>query len=109
MCKHERFLGLAAEAAEQSVLETKHGSLPVRGGKVISSGHNSDRSRLQALPGDSNVMSLHSEVRARAKASQALFIFSRAHTPSLSLSLSPAQLAAAKNVPCLLQGLSELR
>jgi len=60
--RHSRFLQLAAREAENSEQETKHGSLLVRGGKVLGSGHNSSRSRLQAMPGSSNVTSLHSEV-----------------------------------------------
>lgn len=60
--RHSRFLQLAAQVAENSEQETKHGSLLVRGGKVLGSGHNSSRSRLQAMPGASNVTSLHSEV-----------------------------------------------
>ena len=66
MGRHTKFLTLAAEVATDSTLETKHGSLLVRGGKVLGSGHNSSRSRLQSIPGNSNVISLHSEVRARA-------------------------------------------
>ena len=62
----DRFLLAAAAEAEQSTLETKHGSLLVRGGKVLGSGHNSSRSRKQVLPGESNVISLHSEVAAAA-------------------------------------------
>lgn len=62
--RHDRFLTAAAAEAEQSTLETKHGSLLVRGGKVLGSGHNSSRSRLAALPRQSNVPSLHSEVAA---------------------------------------------
>ena len=65
MSRHTRFLSLAAAAAEQSPLETKHGSVLVRGGKVLGSGHNSDRSHYKAAPGDSSMVSLHSEVRAR--------------------------------------------
>lgn len=64
MGRQERFLTAAAAEAEHSTLETKHGSLLVRSGKIIGSGHNSSRSRL-ALPGmASNVPSLHSEVAA---------------------------------------------
>ena len=66
MGRHSRFLNMAAVAAEQSPLETKHGSLLVRGGKIIGSGCNSDRSRVQNVPGDSNIISLHSEVRGRS-------------------------------------------
>ena len=65
MGRHSKFLNLAAEEAESSLLETKHGSLLVRGGKVIGSGHNSSRSRLAMGPGDSNIISLHSEVGGR--------------------------------------------
>lgn len=50
------------------MLETKHGALLVRGGKILGSGHNSDRSRLAAFPGASNIISLHSEARAAAAA-----------------------------------------
>ena len=64
MCRHARFLNLAAVEAKESPLDTKHGSLLVRGGKVIGSGHNSSRSRLQSIPGESNVTSLHSEMAA---------------------------------------------
>lgn len=60
MTRHQKFLALAAAEAAQSTLETKHGALVVRGGKVLGSGHNSDRSRL----GATNVVSLHSEVAA---------------------------------------------
>ena len=62
--RHLKFLELAAAEAENSSQDTKHGSLLVRGGKVLGSGHNSSRSRLQAMPGASNVTSLHSEVAA---------------------------------------------
>ena len=65
MTRHDRFLTLAAAEAERSSLETKHGSLLVRGGKILGSGHNSDRSHYKAAPGDSSMVSLHSEVRAR--------------------------------------------
>ena len=65
--RHSRFLQLAAREAENSEQETKHGSLLVRGGKVLGSGHNSSRSRLQAMPGASNVTSLHSEVSGSAQ------------------------------------------
>eukprot|EP00325_Prymnesiales_sp_UTEX-LB-985_P026732 CAMPEP_0174718188 /NCGR_PEP_ID=MMETSP1094-20130205/28244_1 /TAXON_ID=156173 /ORGANISM="Chrysochromulina brevifilum, Strain UTEX LB 985" /LENGTH=191 /DNA_ID=CAMNT_0015918239 /DNA_START=71 /DNA_END=647 /DNA_ORIENTATION=+ len=65
MGRHDRFLTAAAAEAEQSTLGTKHGSLLVRSGKILGSGHNSDRSRLTDVPGnDSNVTSLHSEVAA---------------------------------------------
>lgn len=62
MCKHERFLAAAAAEAEQSSEATKHGSLLVRAGKVLGSGHNSARSRNTSVPGQPNVTSLHSEV-----------------------------------------------
>ena len=65
MGRHDRFLLLAAAEAENSRLETKHGSVLVRAGKVISSGHNSDRTRMASLPGTPNAMiSLHSELAA---------------------------------------------
>ena len=36
--RHSRFLQLAAQVAENSEQETKHGSLLVRGGKVLAAG-----------------------------------------------------------------------
>eukprot|EP00310_Coccolithus_braarudii_P021202 CAMPEP_0183351452 /NCGR_PEP_ID=MMETSP0164_2-20130417/24978_1 /TAXON_ID=221442 /ORGANISM="Coccolithus pelagicus ssp braarudi, Strain PLY182g" /LENGTH=174 /DNA_ID=CAMNT_0025523639 /DNA_START=48 /DNA_END=574 /DNA_ORIENTATION=+ len=54
----------AAQMAERSALEIKHGALLVRGGKVVGRGCNSDRSRLSSLPGDANMVALHSEVAA---------------------------------------------
>ena len=102
MGRHSRFLNMAAVAAEQSPLETKHGSLLVRGGKIIGSGCNSDRSRVQNVPGDSNIISLHSEVRGRA-AREPVGKFPPC-PPLTGLHLSLAQVAAAKAVPWLLQG-----
>mmetsp|Transcript_11606 Transcript_11606/g.29719 ORF Transcript_11606/g.29719 Transcript_11606/m.29719 type:complete len:248 (+) Transcript_11606:150-893(+) len=64
MCRHQRFLALAAVEAEQSIESTKHGALLVRGGKVLGSGHNSARSRNASVPGAANAISLHSEVRS---------------------------------------------
>mmetsp|Transcript_11604 Transcript_11604/g.29714 ORF Transcript_11604/g.29714 Transcript_11604/m.29714 type:complete len:83 (+) Transcript_11604:150-398(+) len=64
MCRHQRFLALAAVEAEQSIESTKHGALLVRGGKVLGSGHNSARSRNASVPGAANAISLHSEVAA---------------------------------------------
>ena len=51
MGRHARFLRLAAAEAENSTQEIQHGSLLVRGGKVVGAGHNSDRSRLAGIPG----------------------------------------------------------
>ena len=62
--RHAKFLLMAATEAENSTLEIKHGAVLVRGGKVISVGHNSDRSRLSSMPGAMNAISLHSEVAA---------------------------------------------
>lgn len=59
-----KFLMQAATEAEGSTMEIKHGALLVRGGKIIGAGHNSDRSRLSAMPGAANTISLHSEVAA---------------------------------------------
>eukprot|EP00965_Chrysotila_dentata_P191554 6174598-Pleurochrysis_carterae.AAC.3 len=54
----------AAEIAEHSQQEIKHGAVLVRGGKVIGRGCNSDRSRMRALSGGgANMVALHSEVR----------------------------------------------
>jgi len=64
MCRHQRFLALAAVEAEQSSETTKHGALLVRGGKVLGVGHNSARSRNTSVPGAANATSLHSEVAA---------------------------------------------
>ena len=75
MGKHTRFLTLAAEVATDSQLETKHGSILVRGGKVLGAGHNSSRSRLAG----SNVMSLHSEVRGPKRNATAVAAPSPAH------------------------------
>ena len=82
MGRHSRFLELAAREAANSTQEIQHGSLLVRGGKVLGSGHNSSRSRLQThLPGASNMASLHSEVRAPARI--ASLFFPRAHKSRL--------------------------
>lgn len=84
MGRHSRFLTLAAAEAENSTQEIQHGSLLVRGGKVLGAGHNSSRSRLQThLPGASNMASLHSEVRAPARLASpsSRFFFSRPHVP----------------------------
>ena len=64
MCRTIRFLNQAAEEAERSELDIKHGALLVRSGKVIGSGHNSSRTRLSAVPGAFPGVSMHSEVRA---------------------------------------------
>jgi len=64
MCRHQRFLALAAVEAEQSSETKKHGALLVRGGKVLGAGHNSARSRNTSVPGAANATSLHSEVAA---------------------------------------------
>ena len=63
MCRTVRFLNQAAEEAERSQLDIKHGALLVRNGKVIGSGHNSSRTRLSAVPGAFPGVSMHSEVR----------------------------------------------
>ena len=99
MGRHTRFLNLAAAEAESSDLETKHGSLLVRGGKVLGSGHNSSRSRLQGVPGDANVISLHSEVRRTATTRHEDVLTFWTPAPS-----GCWQVAEAKAVPCLLQG-----
>jgi len=62
--RHEKFLLHAAQVAEGSQLEIKHGALLVRGGKTIGQGYNSDRSRMSSTPGDANMVALHSEVAA---------------------------------------------
>ena len=64
MCRTVRFLNQAAEEAERSELDIKHGALLVRNGKVIGSGHNSSRTRLSAVPGAFPGVSMHSEVAA---------------------------------------------
>ena len=58
MPRDQKFLLQAANVAEGSQLEIKHGSVLVRGGKTIGSGFNSDRSRI----GGTNMVALHSEV-----------------------------------------------
>ena len=61
----ETMMLLAATEAELSTLEIKHGAVLVRSGKIIASGHNSDRSRMSDMPGTgSNTVSMHSEVAA---------------------------------------------
>ena len=64
MCRTVRFVNQAAEEAERSQLDIKHGALLVRNGKVIGSGHNSSRTRLSAVPGAFPGVSMHSEVAA---------------------------------------------
>ena len=97
MTRHQRFLRAAAAEAEQSTLETKHGSLLVRSGKILGSGHNSDRSRLADMPGNPNMTSLHSEVSAISlQYSTWMWTF----TPVLAV-----QVAAVRAVPWVLQGL----
>eukprot|EP00316_Scyphosphaera_apsteinii_P017501 CAMPEP_0119298104 /NCGR_PEP_ID=MMETSP1333-20130426/313_1 /TAXON_ID=418940 /ORGANISM="Scyphosphaera apsteinii, Strain RCC1455" /LENGTH=178 /DNA_ID=CAMNT_0007299121 /DNA_START=28 /DNA_END=565 /DNA_ORIENTATION=+ len=64
MSRHQKFLLAAVQEAEESQLEIKHGALIVRGGKAIGHGHNSNRSRMTSIPGDGNMVALHSEVAA---------------------------------------------
>ena len=116
--RHSRFLQLAAQVAENSEQETKHGSLLVRGGKVLGSGHNSSRSRLQAMPGASNVTSLHSEVTTPPllllwksvivvlwfRANFALAAYFPCRCDRVLFSRLCPQVAAVKAVPWVLQG-----
>jgi len=104
MGKHTRFLLHAAEVANASPLETKHGSILVRGGKVLGTGFNSSRSRLQSMPGESNVISLHSEVRAHGAAGGRRRDVAHAPAQPTPLSRRRSQVAAMLHVPCLLQG-----
>ena len=64
MTRHDKYLMRSAMEAAASQMEIKHGAVLVRGGKVIGTGHNSDRSRVAAVPGAPNLTSLHSEVAA---------------------------------------------
>ena len=64
MTRHNKFLLRSADEAAESQMEIKHGAVLVRGGKVVGSGHNSDRSRVAGMPSSANVLSLHSEVAA---------------------------------------------
>jgi tRNA(Arg) A34 adenosine deaminase TadA len=64
MCRSVKFLNQAAEEAERSELEIKHGALLVRSGKVIGSGHNSSRTRVSSVSGTFSGVSMHSEVAA---------------------------------------------
>ena len=103
MTRIQRFMELAAAEAGNSQQETKHGSLLVRGGKILGSGHNSSRSRLQAMPGASNVTSLHSEVRTLGHLTMRP---SQSHiaTTSDGKCTCVSQVAALKTVPWVLQG-----
>ena len=59
------FLLDAAQEAQNSTLDIKHGAVLVRAGKIIGRGHNSNRSRLAILKCENfNQVALHSEVAA---------------------------------------------
>ena len=57
MLKH-KFMYKAAELAANSSMPSKHGCLLVKGGKILSSGFNSNRTRVNG----GNVCSIHAEI-----------------------------------------------
>lgn len=62
----QRFIHRAIETANNSSMSCKHGSILVKGGKIVSTGFNSNRTRINKT----NVCSIHAEMASLYNASR---------------------------------------